>query len=134
MSLKVSLYDDTLHIVGEDIPWYAEHVECMDHTDEQILLPRVREELYVHLPTVMTDHRKTGNLVFIACRIGDPCESPVHLVGFSRTCRIPASAVSLWIDLLTSGWNQILMSSYVILYGRQAACITKSLKMVGMDR
>ena len=56
MSFLITAYHDTLHVVCQHILWYPHEIEGMDHSDEQVLLFRVREELHIPFAAVVADH------------------------------------------------------------------------------
>lgn len=84
MPLKIPVENNTLHIVCQDILGDAHISKGVDHANEEILLFRIREELYIPLTAVVTDHGKAGNIVFAAVIVHHFGEAPVYLVGFSR--------------------------------------------------
>ena len=102
----------------------------MDHAYEQVLLLGIREELNVHLPAVMADHREASDFVLFAIRIDHPCEAPVHLVCFSRTGPVTAAAVPLRGDCLPLCRNKILMAGNVSLECCKTSCIAKVFKLI----
>ena len=122
MPFEVPFYDDTLHVVGQDILWDTHHVECMEHADEQVLLLGIGKEFNKHLSAVMADHCKACDSVFVAVRVYDPCEAPVHLEGLPGTCAVAAATVSLRRNCLPLCRYKIPMSCNIPFYRRQASC------------
>ena len=76
--------DNALHVVGQNVLGDAHVRKAVDHPDEQVLLLGVGKELHIHLAAVMADHGEACYSRFVAIRIDNMCESPVHLVRFSR--------------------------------------------------
>ena len=46
-SLQIPVVDDRFHVVGQHVPRNPHVGKGMDHSDEQVLLLRIGEELYV---------------------------------------------------------------------------------------
>ena len=69
-----------LHVVCKDVLWYAHLLEGMEHSDEEVLLFRIRKEFNVSLSAMMTDHRKTRSPVGASIGLLNIDKSPVHLV------------------------------------------------------
>ena len=105
----------------------------MDHANEEILLFRIREELYIPLTAVVTDHGKAGNIVFAAVIVHHFGEAPVHLVGFSRLRSEPAATAALWCYQLSLGRDEMFMGCNVIFNGCQPAGKSHSLKPFQTD-
>ena len=57
--VRIPFYYDRFHVVGKNGFRDSHVLESMEHSDEKILLLRIRKELYESLATVMTNHRKT---------------------------------------------------------------------------
>ena len=120
MPLKVPVENNTLHIVCQDILGDAHISKGMDHANEEILLFRIREELYIPLTAVVTDHGKAGYIVFAAVVVYHFGEAPVHLVGFSRLGREPAASAALWRYQLPLGRDKVLVRLNIPLDGTEA--------------
>lgn len=75
----------------------------MDHPNKQVFLPGVGEELNIPLAAVVTDHGKAGNAVGLTVVIQNIREAPVHLVGFTGLCDVPAATISLRRNQLAFG-------------------------------
>ena len=63
MPFRIAADDNTLHVIRKDTGRNAHEIKRMDHSDKQVFLPGIREELNVAQPTVMTYHGKTGRSV-----------------------------------------------------------------------
>lgn len=86
--------NDALHVVGEDVSGDAHHLECMDHADEQVLLPGVREELHGAHATVVADHHEAGQVVGLPGHHLHIDEAPVHLVAVAGRSGVPTPTVA----------------------------------------
>ena len=123
VSLIVTFYNNTLHVIGKDKFRYTHIQKGMYHTYEQILLLCVGKEFYIPLPTAMADHCKACNLILITVLCLYFHEAPVHLISFARSSLITPSTVSLRGYDLAFGRYKIAMSRYIILYNCKPACI-----------
>lgn len=67
---------DALHVVGQH-PFRDSHQrEGMQHSDEEVLLPGIGEELHVTVAAVVADHHETRALPVIALFNPPPSQSP----------------------------------------------------------
>ena len=58
MPVRIAAGNNALHVVCQNSSRNAESLECMDHSDEQVLLLGVRKELDVAGSAVMAHHRE----------------------------------------------------------------------------
>ena len=121
MSLKIPVKHDTFHVVGQDMLWNPHIFECVKHSNEQVFLLGIGEELHILLTAVVAHHGKAGNIVFAAVVVHHFGESPVHLVGFSRLRGEPAATAALWRHQLTLGGNEMFMGCNVSLNRAETA-------------
>ena len=120
MSLHVPANDHALHVAREDKSRNAHVQKRMDHADEEILLPRIGEELYVPLPAMMADHGETDRLKLGAVRIQNFGGAPIHLECFSWLGRVATAAIALRRDLLPLGRQEMLVPGDVTFDGTTA--------------
>ena len=92
----------------------------MDHTDEEILLFCVGEELNIPLTTMVAHHGEAGSGVFRSVVVQNLSKAPVHLVGFSRLSRESAAAVTLWGYQLPLGGDKVFVRLNIPLDGTEA--------------
>ena len=62
MPFNVSADSYTFHVVREDKSRNAHVLKRTDNADEEILLPRIGEELHIPLTATMTDHSEASYL------------------------------------------------------------------------
>ncbi len=103
--------------------WNAHILERMNHSYEQVLLFCVREEFHVPFSAVVADHGEACGGQYIACMVLHLDEAPVHLEGFSRWCRIPASTVSLRFDEMPFGRDKMSVLADVDLHSSQSSAV-----------
>ena len=63
MPIRIAAGNNALHVVCQNISRNAKSLECMDHSDEQVLLLGIRKELDVAGSTVMAHHREARRAV-----------------------------------------------------------------------
>ena len=95
MSIQIPADDHALHIIREDKARNAHVLKGVDHTDEEVFLPRVGKELHIPLSAMMADHSKAGDPVDSPLAVHHLREAPIHLESFSRLCHVAATAVPL---------------------------------------
>ena len=95
----------------------------MNHSDEQVLLPRVREELDITFSTTVADHCKAGDLRCVPVPIVCIHKSPVHLEAFAGFRGVSPSAVPLGSHHTPPGWDQTSVGADVILDDSLSALI-----------
>ena len=83
------------HVVRKDILRDAHVPEPVEHTNEQVFLLGVGEELHIPLTAVVADHSKAGNRVFFSGERLDLGKAPVHLERVSGAGGVPPPTVSL---------------------------------------
>ena len=130
MPLHVSVNDHTLHVAREDKCRNTHVLKCINHTDEEILLPGVREKLYIPLPAIMTNHSEASNMKLGTIWIKDLCKPLVHLERFSWPGHIASTMVALWRKLLALGRQKMFVRSNVFFYDCCAALISCLLKPI----
>ena len=90
----------------------------------------IGEELNIPLATVVADHGKAGNAVGLTVVIQNIRESPVHLVGFTGLCDVPAATISLRRNQLASVRNQVFVRGNILFYNgpppSKPACFKRS--------
>ena len=134
-ALAVAVQDHALHVVGQHELRHAHQHECVDHADEQALLPRVREELHVERPAVVAHHREAGHSVLVAEPVHDLHEAPVHLIALARPGMVAAPAVALRLRReLALRRHEVLVVCDVALHGGQAALVAFPAYSVEVDR
>ena len=135
LAVAVPADDDALHVVGQNILGNTHVGECPQHPDEQILLLGIREELHVTLSTMMTDHRETRRSERLTGFLYVHCgETPVHLVGVARVCRISSAPVALRLDSLPFGRHEIKVGAKIIAHGRLSARVSHLAECIETDR
>ena len=106
----------------------------MDHPNKQVFLPGIGEELNIPLAAVVADHGKAGNAVGLTVVIQNIRESPVHLVGFTGLCDVPAATISLRRNHLASGRNQVFVRSNILFYNGRPSFKTSLFQTLQYDR
>ena len=94
-AVGIAADDHALHVVGKHGRGHAQRRERVQHSDEEVLLARVREELDVGAPAMVADHGEAGHPRPLAAGALDRDEAPVHLVGLPgrRPEALPAAAL-----------------------------------------
>ena len=128
ITFHIPMVYDAFHVVCEHIGWNAHIAEAMNHSDKQVFLPGVGEELNEHLPAVVADHRKTSHVKLLTCLIFSFDKAPIHLECFTRQGCIPASTVPLRSCHLSFSRNQVPVRRNVILYCSEAARVSIALQ------
>ena len=106
----------------------------MDHPNKQVFLPGIGEELNIPLAAVVADHGKAGNAVGLTVVIQNIRESPVHLVGFTGLCDVPAATISLRRNQLASGRNQVFVRGNILFYNGRPSFKTSLFQTLQYDR
>ena len=88
----------------------------VDHTDEEILLFCVGEELNIPLTTMVAHHGEAGSGVFRSVVVQNLSKAPVHLVGFSRLGRESAAAVTFMASDIISSKPLLLIILIAAVY------------------
>ena len=110
------------------IPGYSHIGKAVDHTDEQVLLLGIGEELHIPLATVVADHGEAGDLIFAAVIVNHPGEAPVHLKGLSGLCSEPLPPASLGRHQLPPGGYQEAVDGDIVLDRGQSTGIPRLLE------
>ena len=95
LDVQIPADDHALHIIREDGARNAHVLKGVDHTDEEVFLPRVGKELHITLSAMMADHSKASDSVDSPLAVQHLREAPIHLESFSRLCHVAATAVPL---------------------------------------
>ena len=104
-----------LHVVRKDILRHAHVAEGVDHTNEQIFLLCVWEELHIPLSAVVANHSEAGGIVLASVISLYFREASVHLKRLSGASRVTASTVPLRLNCMTRGRNKMLVGSNIVL-------------------
>ena len=137
LSVQIPAESHALHVVRQNIFGNAHVLKSVDHTDEQILLLGVGEELDIPYAAVVADHGEACAHKHIAQIVLHLHEAPVHLERFSGRRRISTATVSLRSYKLTLGRNKVAVSGNVVFYRGHAAavpCLSQSLQANGRIR
>ncbi|MPN23869.1 hypothetical protein SDC9_171262 [bioreactor metagenome] len=97
----------------------------MNHPDEQVLLPCVREEFHVPLPAMPADHHETRQLLQVALAVNRVYKAPVHLEAIPGPQLVASSAVALFhlVSTYRVG-TKVLVFCNVYLDCGQASTVT----------
>ena len=106
----------TLHVVRKHILRDAHVPESVQHSNEQVLLLCVREELDKRRPTMVAAHGKASSLVLVSGAVQDLCKAPVHMKRFSGSRLISPSPVALRLHQMPLGGYKVLMCGNIDLY------------------
>ena len=115
MPVLVPPDNHAFHVVRKDILRDAHVPEPVEHTNEQIFLLCIGEELYIPLPAVVANHSEAGGVVFTSIVCLYLRKAPVHLKRLSGTGRVPSPTVSLRFNCMTRGGNKIMVGRDVVL-------------------
>ena len=112
---EIPVEDHAFHIVSQNVFGNAHIGKTMDHSDEQIFLSGIGEELHIPLTAVMADHGEAGHLVLTAVIVHHIGEPPVHLECFARFRGKTAAPVSLGFRQLPLGRHKKFVGRNIIL-------------------
>ena len=124
MPVLVPPDNHAFHVVRKDILRDAHVPEPVEHTNEQIFLLGVGEELHIPLTAVVADHSKAGNRVFFSGERLDLGKAPVHLERVSGAGGVPPPTVSLRSNRIASRRNEMLVRQDVVFNRGLAASIS----------
>lgn len=122
-AVEVAPGHDRLHVVREHLVGDAHGHEGVEHPYEQVLLPRVGEELHVEAAAVVANHREARDPVLRAARADDRDEAPVHLIRLAGPRSEPLAAAPLWCHGPPLCGDEVPVAGYVRLHGGEAALV-----------
>ena len=95
MTIRITTNHNAFHVVRKDIFRDTQPFECVDHADEQIFLLGIREELNIPLASVVTDHYKAGNFIWVAMACIHVHKAPIHLVTLTGITGVTTATIAL---------------------------------------
>ena len=105
----------------------------MNHSNEEVLLFGIGEELNIPLTAMVTDHCKTSGGVLCSVVVQDLGKAPIHLICFSWLCGEPTAAVALRCYQLSLGRHKVLMRRNIVFDRCQPTGIANGLQSLQAD-
>lgn len=119
MPLQCTANNYALHVICKYISGDPKKPKRMNHSNEQILLPGIREKFQIAFPAIVADHGKAGSSKPATGLCFNIHKSPIHLEDGARFCSISPAACTQSLYRPVLGWQQVLVSRDIFLDGTE---------------